>query len=386
MRHRFILPWLAVLSALPLACQPEPAPASKAPPPVPVTVAEVVVMDQPLVSEFVGQTRGATEIEIRARVEGYIETVHFEEGSFVKKGDLLYTLEAQPYAASVAQASGELARAEATLAKASSDLRRSRLLRERGAISEQELDDDATLERTSVAQVDSARAALSSARIQLGYSKVRAPAAGRIGKSEVQVGNLVGRGQTTLLTAISTVDPIHVRFSASENEFMSWSRLHPSEADVRQATQGKFELVLLGGSVHPHKGSAVFADRNVDANTGTILIEAAFPNPDRSLRPGSYARVRFQHGFVENATLVPQRAVVETQGKSHVMVARAGKAELREVRTGERVGELWLIEEGLSAGEQVVVEGLQKVRTGSALAVTVAEATAQVATTAKKGP
>ncbi len=374
------------LVALPLpACNQEPTQAgAMAPPPVPVTVADVVVVDQPLISEFIGQTRGSTEVEIRARVEGFIEAIHFEEGRFVKKGDLLYTLEAQPYIASVAQASAEVARAEAALTKASSDLRRSQLLSARGAISQQELDDDASLERTGAALLRSARAALSGAQIQLGYSKVRALAAGRIGKSEVQVGNLVGRGQSTLLTTISTVDPIHVRFSASEAEFLDWVRAHPDEADARRATEGKFELVLVDGSVHPHKGRAVFVDRTVDASTGTILIEVAFENPDRSVRPGSYARVRFERGVVQNAILVPQRAVVETQGAAHVMVARAGKAELRKVRLGERIGQLWLIANGLAPGEQVVVEGLQKVRSGSLLQATLAQPTALVDTAATK--
>jgi membrane fusion protein, multidrug efflux system len=388
MKHVIVhLSFLGVIASLPAGCSQEPAAAAGAPaaPPVAVTVAEVVVTDQPLVSEYIGLTRGSAEVEIRARVEGFIEAIHFEEGRFVKKGDLLYTLEAQPYVALVAQAGGELARAEAALAKAHSDLRRSRVLKERGAISEQELDDDATLERTSAALVRSAEATLSAARIQLGYSKVRALADGRIGKSEVQVGNLVGRGQSTLLTTISSVDPIHVRFSASEAEFLDWTRLHPNEADARRTTDGKFELVLIDGSVHPHKGRAVFVDRGVDASTGTILIEVAFDNPDRSLRPGSHARVRFEKGIVQNAVLVPQRAVMETQGKSHVVLARDGKAELREVRPGARVGTLRLIESGLLPGDQVVVEGLQKVRTGSVLQATLVKLATDVDAVAAKG-
>lgn len=379
-----LLFFVAAIPCLP-ACSQDPNPAgAMAPPAVPVTVADVIVVDQPLISEFIGQTRGSTEVEIRARLEGIIEALHFEEGSFVKKGDLLYTLEAQPYVAGAAQASGEVARAEAALAKASSDLRRSRLLSARGAISQQELDDDASLERTSEAVLRSAKAALSAAQIQLGYSKVRAPAAGRIGKSEVQVGNLVGRGQSTLLTTISTVDPIHVRFSASEAEFLDWMRAHPDESDARRATDGKFELVLIDGSVHPHKGRAVFADRNVDASTGTILIEAAFDNPDRSVRPGLHARIRFERGLVENAILVPQRAVVQTQGTAHVIVARSGKAELRKVRLGQRIDQLWLIESGLMPGEQVIVEGLQKVRSGSSVQATLAQPTALVDSAATK--
>jgi membrane fusion protein, multidrug efflux system len=369
------------------ACDREPAPAAAAVArPVPVTVADVVVADQPLISEYVGQTRGSTEVEIRARVEGFIEAVHFEEGSFVEKGDPLYTLEAEPYVAAVARASGELAQAEAALSKASSDLRRSQLLRQRGAISLQELDDHAALERTNAAVVQSAKAGLDAARIQLGYSKVRASITGRIGKSEVQVGNLVGRGQSTVLTTISKVDPMHVRFNAPEAEFLAWTRDHPSDAEARRATAGKFELILVDGSVYPHKGSAVFADRTVDAGTGTILIEVAFPNPARSLRPGSYARVRFEKGVASNAILVPQRAVSETQGKAYVVLARAGKAELRDVRVGARVGQLWLIESGLAPGDQVVLEGLQKLRSGVPLQTTLVKATAQLEAATAKEP
>jgi membrane fusion protein, multidrug efflux system len=332
---------------------------------VPVTVAPVLVRDQPIYSEYIGQTRGSMEIEIRARVEGYLESIHFQEGLFVKEGDLLYTIDPKPYEAAVAEAKGQLARAEAALANARQDMIRFEPLIERNAISRQQYDEAVANVKASQAAMESAKAAVDAARLQLGYTRITAPANGRIGKSEVQPGNLVGRQQATLLTTISTIDPIHVRFSVSEREYLEWARENPDEAQGRQATTNRFELVLADGSLYPHKGSAVFADRNVDPATGTLLIEVAFPNPMNLLRPGQYARVLFLRSIMTGAILVPQRSVQELQATYSVFVVTPeNKAESRPVVPGARVGSLWVITSGLNRDETVVVEGMQKLQAG----------------------
>jgi membrane fusion protein (multidrug efflux system) len=336
-----------------------------APQPVPVTAAEVVVRDQPIYSEYIGQTRGSQEVEIRARVEGFLESLHFTEGLFVKKGDLLYVIDSKPYEAAVAQAKGELARAEASWANARREVARNEPLIARNAISRQVYDEALATERAAAAVVESAKAAVETAQYQLSYTRIYAPADGRIGKSEVQPGNLVGRGQNTLLTTISVVDPIHIRFSVSEREYLEWKRAHPDEEEGRAQTKNRFELVLADGTHYPHKGTAVFADRTVDPATATLLIEASFPNPEYLIRPGQFARVLFPRIVVTNAILVPQRAVRELQATYSLFVVTPDqKAELRPVKPGARVGPLWIIESGLKPGEKVVIDGVQKVQPG----------------------
>jgi membrane fusion protein, multidrug efflux system len=330
-----------------------------------------LVTNQPVFSEYLGQTRGSQEVEIRARVEGFLQTIHFSEGLFVKKGDLLYTIDPQTYEATLAQAKGQLARAEAALARARQDVARYEPLIKQNAVSRQEYDQAVALERAGTAEVESARAVVKEAELQLSYTRVMAPVDGRIGKSEVQPGNLVGRGQNTLLTTISVVNPIHVRFSVSEQEYLDWRRSHPDETEGHESTKELFQLILADGTHYPHRGSIVFADRNIDPATATLLIEAAFPNPNFLLRPGQYGRVLFPTRIVTNAVLVPQRAVQELQATYHVFVVGQGnKAELRPVQPGARVESLWIIDSGLKPGEIIVVDGLQKLRQGVPVAPT----------------
>jgi membrane fusion protein, multidrug efflux system len=330
-----------------------------------VTATEVLVRDQVVYSEYVGLTRGSAEVEIRARVEGILESVHFTEGLFVKKEDLLYTIDPKPYEAALAQAKAELARLEAALAKARQDVIRFEPLIKRNAISRQQYDEAIAAERAAAAAVEAAKAAAQVAELQLSYTRIAAPVDGRIGKSEVQPGNLVGRGQNTLLTTISTIDPIAVRFSVSEREYLEWARQNPNELEGRQATSNKFELVLADSTPYPYKGSAVFADRTVDPTTATLLIEVAFPNPDHLIRPGQYARVLFPKTMITNAVLVPQRAVQELQGTYHVVaISPDNKAEFRPVKPGARVRSLWVIESGLKPGDRIVVAGHQKLQPG----------------------
>lgn len=359
----------AALSLPMLSCREQPAPA--APPPVPVIAAEVIVRDQPVYFESMAQALGSQDVEIRARVEGILEEVHFNEGTVVKAGDLLYTIDPKTLEANLDQAKGNLIQAEAALDKAERDVARLTPLWEKNAISRQMLDDALAAERSAKGSLNTAKAAVENTRIQLGYTEIRAPIDGIIGKTEVKSGNLVGRGQSTLLTTISSVDPIHFRYSVSEQEYLAWRRQHPADPEARAAASNVFELVLSDGTVHPERGSVVFADRNVDPTTGTLLLEVAFRNPGNILRPGQFGRVRVPIRRIKDAVLVPQRAVSELQATYSVFVVTPDqKAEFRKVTPGPRIGSLMVIEQGLAPGEVVITEGGQKVRNQTPVAVT----------------
>ena len=345
------------------------APAPPPPPPVPVVASEVIVRDQPIYLENIGQSLGAQDVQIRARVEGVLESMHFTEGSFVKSNDLLYVIDPRSLEASLEQTKGSLAQTEAVLEKARRDVSRLQPLWEKNAISRQTLDDALAAERSAKAGVDSARAALDTTQIQLGYARIYAPIDGLVGKTEVRPGNLVGRGESTLLTTMSSIDPIHFRFSVSEKDYLEWRRQRPDDDVARQDATGIFELILGDGTVHAHRGSVIFADRNVDPATGTLLIEVAFPNPERLVRPGQFGRVRAPIKMLPGAILVPQRAVVELQANYSVFVVRPDNtAEFRKVTPGPTVGNLRVITAGLSAGEKVVVEGIQKLQNNTPVA------------------
>ena len=339
---------------------------SEAPPPPPpdVKVATVVTRDVPIYVEAIGQTRGNTEIEIRARVEGFLESVNFLEGTFVKRGQLLYTIDARPFEAALAQARANMAQAEAELARAHQDVVRYEPLVAKNAISRQEYETAVAVERAEEAAVAAAKATVESSEIDLGYTKVLAPDDGLIGKTEVYPGTLVGRGQSTLLTHISKIDPIHVRFTIAEQDYLYYARQRP-DLKPTENKEADFQLVLADGSIHPQPGRLVFVDRNVDPQTGTILLEASFPNPEQIVRPGQYARVRTAVDFKKGAILVPQRSVQELQGIYNVAVVKEDDTvDLRMVTPAQRIGSLWVIDSGLNTGERVIVEGLQKVRAG----------------------
>jgi membrane fusion protein (multidrug efflux system) len=344
-----------------LACKGDAAP--QAPPP-PVKAAIVLHRDVPVFVEAVGQTRGNTETEIRARVEGFVEKVHFQEGTMVKKGDLLYTLDARPFQESVAQAKANLAEARAQWARTRQDVERFEPLVKDNAVSRQEYETSVALEKAAQAATEAAQAAARRAEVELGYTRVLAPDEGLVGRSEVQAGTLVGRGLPTLLTRISKIDPIHVRFTLAEADYLRYARAKgPPEEDKGTIP---FDLILADGSSHPEKGRFVFVDRAVDPETGTILVEASFPNPNGLVRPGQYAKVRAVAAIKKDAILVPQRSVQEQQGVYNVAVVKPDDTvELRPVKTGERVGSLWIIDSGLKPDERIIVEGLQKVRPGA---------------------
>ena len=337
-----------------------------APPPPEVKVAVVLQRDVPVYVEAIGETRGNTEIEIRARVEGFIESVDYVEGSLVTKGQLLYTIDSRPFQARLTAARASQAEAEAQLARTHQDVARYEPLVAKNAISREEYDTAVALEKAAAAVVESSKAQVESAEIDLSYTKVVAPEAGLAGRTEVYAGTLVGRGQSTLLTRISRIDPIHVRFSFPEKDYLVFAKKRGEGVTTEAGAKAPFELLLADGQIHPTSGQMVFLDRNVDGRTGTIMAEAGFPNPGNILRPGQYARVRVTVDERPGAILVPQRAVQEMQGVYSVMVAVQGDTvEQRLVTPAERIGSLWVIASGLKAGERVVVEGLQKIRPGA---------------------
>jgi len=360
---RALIPALCgLLATAAVGCGKKEAPA---PPPPDVKVATVLQKDVPIYVEAIGQTRGSTEIEVRARVEGFIQTIDFKEGNPVRKGQRLYTIDPSQYETALAQAKGALAETEAQLARARQDVVRYEPLVAKNAISRQEYDTAVVVQRAAEAAVDAAKAQAQRAEIDLGYTKVVAPENGMAGKTEVYPGTLVGRGQSTLLTHISQIATIHVRFTIPERDYLYYARRRQEAGKTDQALQLPFELVLADGSVHPKQGRLVFVDRNVDPTTGTILMEAAFPNPGGIIRPGQYARVRAAVDLKKGAILVPQRAVGELQGIYNVAVVGGDDAvEMRMVTPAQRIGNLWVIDAGLKAGERIVVEGLQKVRPG----------------------
>jgi len=342
---------------------------SKLAPPTEVVVFETKAQRVPIHREFVGQIFGYKDIAIGARLEGYLEGIHFEEGSRVEKGSLLYTLESQPFEAEVAAQMSRVAEAETALVKAQSDLNRIRPLAEAKAVSESDLDSAVALYEASIAGVDAAKANLRAAQIQLSYTTIHAPISGIIGRTKAKVGDFVGRDPNpVILNTVSQIDTVLVQFFITETQYLTASRRHLLEPERANPDSGEapLELILADGSLYPHKGKVDFADRSVDPTTGAMLIQASFPNPDELLRPGQFAKVRAVVSVVEDGILIPQRCVTELQGTYSVFVIDdSNTAQLREVKAGPKIEAYWLILEGLKPGERVVYEGLQKVRDGT---------------------
>ena len=354
---------LCGLAALALTgCAKKEGPAASAPE---VFVADVVQRDVPVYMELVGQTRGSQDVEIRARVEGYLDRVAFTEGSFVRKGELLYQIDPKPLEAALANAKANLATAQARLGKTTNDVNRLTPLAQQQAVSQQELDNALSAQDAARAQVDANQAAVDKAALDLGYARITAPLDGLVGTTQVKAGNLVGRGESTLLTTVSQTDPILFRAGISEAEYLRIAK--QVVATGQKASQGsEIELILADGTVHAHKGRVDAIERAVDPTTGTLAVQFTFPNPQRVVRPGQYGRARFVIENKAGALLVPQRAVAELQNLYSVAIVGEGnKVAFRNVKVGPRVDGLWVIEEGLKPGEKVVVEGLQKVREGA---------------------
>ena len=357
---RFLLAWL--LFGVAVACSKKEAPPP--PPPPEVQVAEVVQKDMPIYIELVGATLGSQDVEIRARVEGYLASMNFTEGSFVKKGQLLYRIDPQELQEALAQAQGNVATARARLEKTNNDVARYKPLAAQQAISQQELDNALSAQEAAKAQVAAYDAVVAKAKLDLAYTNITAPVDGLIGTTQKKAGSLVGRGENTLLNTISQINPILFRCAIAEAEYLRLARLGDRN---RAAIEKQFgvELILADGSVFNHKGRLDAVERAVDPTTGTLTGQFIFPNPERILRPNQYGRARFVTEVKQDALLVPQRAMQETQGLYSVMVVKPdATVEQRMVKADERVGNLWLIKSGVKPGEKVIVDGIQKVRPG----------------------
>jgi membrane fusion protein, multidrug efflux system len=336
----------------------------EAPPPPPsVMVTPVLQRDVPILEEWIGTTDGDVNAQIRPRVDGYLLRRLYQEGGAVRKGDVLFEIDPRQVQASVQQAQASLEQAEAALAKADHDVDRAAPLAAEKALSQQELDNALSAQRSARGAVEAGRATLEQARLNLDWARVTSPIAGIAGIAAAQVGDLVT--PQTILTTVSTVDPIRVAFKVSEQDYLRFAG-GPDPQGVPAPRVGELDLLLADGTVFPHRGRLIVESREVDARTGTLTMLGIFPNPGNILRPGQYAKVRAQTQVKKGALLVPQRALNELQGTFQVaVVGPDNKAEIRAVRAAERVGDLWVIDDGVKAGERVVVEGFSRAKAGA---------------------
>jgi membrane fusion protein (multidrug efflux system) len=345
---------------------------TEAPPPE-IQVINVIKKDVPLRRDFVGQIYGFQDIPIRARVEGYLEGVHFQEGYPVKKGQLLYTIDAQPFIEAVAAQEGFVAEAQTYLVNAENELVRYKPLAEINAVSKSDLDATQASRDAAVASLEAANANLRMSQINLSYTKIKSPINGLIGKTEARTGEFVGREPNpVILNMVSDVTKTRVEFFLTEAEYLILARKFnefvSEDGTINQErpqSTNNLTLILADGTIYEEKGSVEFLGRAIDPSTGSILVQASFDNKKRLLRPGMYAKVRVEFEVAEGAILVPQKCVTELQGQFSVMVVEEGNIiKSRQVVVSDRIGDLWLITEGLEANDQVVLEGIQKVATG----------------------
>ncbi len=340
---------------------------------------KVIQKDVPLQRDFVGQIYGLQDVPIRARVEGYLTGIHFQEGRSVKKGQLLYTIDSQPFEAEVASMQNKVAEARTYLVNAESELERYKPLAEINAVSKSDLDRAQASRDAAEASWQAAQANLEMAQINLGYCTIRSPIDGLIGKTQATDGEFVGREPNpVILNEVSRVDSVTIEFFLTEAEYLIVAReyLSPDNERTEYGPKEKenLTLILADGSIYQHRGTVEFIDRNVDATTGSILVQASFPNPEGLLRPGMFARIRLDFDTVEGGILVPQRCVKELQGQYSVFVVGDDNVvQERQIETGTRINDLWLITSGLDADDKVVIDGLQKVATGMPITPVVSE-------------
>src|SRR6201993_195052 len=368
MKRRAVLGVILVGALIFAGCSRKPA--QTAPPPPEVLVTTVQPRDVPRVLERVATLDGFINANINAQVQGYIVSRDYQEGKPVKKGDLLYQIDPRPFEAALAQAKGTLAKDQANQIKAEADKKRAVDLFQKKVISDQERDTFFAAADSTTANVEADKAAVQQAAINLGYTKVTAPIDGLVGFTNNQVGDLVGPS-TGPLTTMSQIDPIKANVTVGESAFTDFFSRYP-DATQREALLKSidFDLILGDGKVYPQKGKFYALDRNLDPKTGSIHYYVTFPNPDAMLRPGQFGKVRFVPDSVQNALVVPQEAVTELQGNFQVAVVdQNNKVSIRPVKTGERIGAMWQITEGLKPGDKVVVEGVQKAREGSTVTV-----------------
>lgn len=342
-------------------CEKKEAPA--APPPPEVRVTDVVQRNVPIYIEWVAQLNGPINADITPKVQGYLLTQNYTNGFFVKKGQLLFTIDPRPFVAALDQDKAQVAVAEANLGEAEKNVARSTPLVAQNAIPQKQLDTDLSTQAANKAQLDAAKAQMALAELNLGWTKVFSPIDGIAGAAKSQIGDLVGT--TTKMTTISQVNPIWAYFNVPESAYLA----NAAEIDAvirganTRAQPRNVEFIQANGVPYPEKGPIILVNREIASQTGTIQVAAAFPNKDAGLRPGGFGRVRIQTGVNTNAMLIPQAAVIEVQSLYQVIVLTPeNKATFRPVKMGDRVGTNWIVTEGLKPGERVVVEGIQKVQ------------------------
>lgn len=325
-------------------------------PPVKVNVVKAIQNDVPLYEDFVAQVFGLSDVDIRARVEGWVTSVNFKEGSTVKKGDLLYIIDDVQYQTRVDREASELTKAKTELVRTQNELSRVKPLTELKALSQKDLDNATAAYEAAQAQVKASEASLQNAKIEYGYTRVYAPFDGVIGTSNMRVGDYVSRmGASSVLTTISSIGSIRVRFQISEREYLRIAKLTKEEL---AATRKNIQLILADDSIYPHTGEVNFADREIDPKTGTLTIEATFPNPSGMLRPGLFVKTRVLLSTYANAVQIPQRAVFQLQSLAQVFtVSDSSTLKVTIVETGPKVGDGWIITKGLKAGDRVAVIG-----------------------------
>lgn len=360
---------LALLVALVSACAPQAAPAPQAPQ---VSVAEVLQRDVSDWDEFTGRTEAIQSVEVRPRVSGYIERVAFAEGSTVQKGDLLFVIDPRPYRAELDKAEAELVRAQANAELARNEVARGDRLLSARAISQEEYDQRVNAGRESDANVRAAKAAVETARLNLGYTSITSPIDGRVSKAEVTLGNLVsgGTANSTLLTSVVSVDPIYVAFEGDERVYLKYANLGQLR-ELRGANnvRNTVRVGLANETDFPHEGELVFLDNQLNPATGTIRARALLDNHDGRLTPGLFARVKLIGNEVRTAIVIDDRAVGTDQNQKFVyVVGKNNVVDYRAVKLGRLVEGLRIVEEGLTPGERIVVNGLQRVRPGVAIA------------------
>ena len=359
----FMLAMVVILALALQGCGGVKASVPPAKPPE-VEVADVVQKDVPLVSEWTATLDGFVNAQIQPRVAGYLIKQNYKEGSFVHKGQVLFEIDPRPFVAALDQAKGQLAQAEAGLGKAQQDVKRDQPLAEQRAIAQSQFDNDIQAELGAKAGVATAKASMEQAQLNVGFTQVTSLIDGIAGIAQTQIGNLVSN--TTVLTSISRVNPIKAYFSISEQQYMLTQSVGKNGA-AKDAWKGvKLKLALSDGSEYPYQGSFLLADRQVDANTGTIRVVGSFPNPNNLLRPGQFGRVIAEMGTQKAALMVPQRAVTELQGNFQLaVVGTDNKVSIRPVKVGPTIGKMLIIQDGVKPQERVVVEGLQKVKEGT---------------------
>jgi len=335
-------------------------------PPPTVEVATVAQSDVPIYHDWIGVLDGLVNAHIRAQVTGYLQSQNYKEGDPIKKGDLLFEIDARPFKAVLGQAKGQLAQAEARLGKTELDVKRYAPLVKDRAISQEEYDDTVQANLEAQAAVVAAKAQVEQAEVNLGFTQITSPIDGVASIATGQIGDLVGPASGEL-TTVSTVDPIKVYFNVTEQAYINFTRLFETESNrYERLRKLEIQLILADGGVYPLKGNIYAADRQVSATTGALRVAALFPNPNYALRPGLFGRVHIKFDLANGALLVPQKAVSELQGSYQVAVVNSeNKVHIQPVRVGERMGMLWIIQEGLHPGDRVIVEGIQKVREGA---------------------